>query len=164
MTVLVAVASKHGATWEIAEAIGRTLGERGVDAEVKRAEDVDGLESYDAVILGSAVYVGSWLEQAQQLVETHVQELTGRPVWLFSSGPIGDPPKPPAETAVQIDDILTQTRAREHRLFAGKVDKSVLGFRDRAVMAAVRASEGDYRDWNEIETWAASIADQLTAG
>ncbi len=164
MTVLVAAASKHGATWEIAEAIGRALRERGVDADVKRAEDVVGLQGYDAVVLGSAVYVGIWLEAARHLVDTHANELAARPTWLFSSGPIGDPPKPAAETAVKIDDIFTVTSAREHRLFSGKIDKSRLSFGEKAFMTAVRGHEGDYRDWNEIETWAAGIADELTAG
>ncbi len=94
MTVLVAAASKYGATQEIAEAIGRVLAECGVGAEVMRVEDVGDVTGYEAVVLGSAVYMGSWLEPARRFVEEHGDELAALPTWLFSSGPTGDPPRP----------------------------------------------------------------------
>lgn len=81
-------------------------------------------------------------------------------VWLFSSGPIGDPPKP-QEDPVDIVDILLATKARRHRVFAGKVDKSKLRFGEKAIMVAVRAPEGDFRDWKEITVWAERIGTTL---
>jgi len=84
--VLVAVASKHGATQEIAEAIGRVLAERGVGADVMRVDDVTDATGYEAVVLGSAVYMGNWLEPARRFVEDHADELAAQPTWLFSSG------------------------------------------------------------------------------
>lgn len=161
MAVLVAVASKYGATREIADAIGRTLAEHGVEAEVASVDEVGGVEGYEAVVLGSAVYVGHWLESARTFVEKHGSELSGRPTWLFSSGPIGSPPRPAAEEAVQVDDLVAATAAREHRLFAGKLDKSRLSFPERAVVFAFRTAEGDVRDWDEITGWAAEIAKAL---
>ncbi len=161
MRVLVAAASKHGATQGIADAIGRTLAGRGVEVDVRRIEDLESVDGYDALVLGSAVYAGRWLEPARQLVERHRDAIAARPTWLFSSGPIGEPPKPAADEAVQIGPILEQTGAREHRLFSGKVDKDALGFGERAVMVAVRARAGDYRDWDEIAEWAAEIAREL---
>jgi menaquinone-dependent protoporphyrinogen oxidase len=59
---------------------------------------------------------------------------------------------------VRIDEIARAVRAREHRLFAGRLDRSRLGFGERAVMTAVRAQEGDDRDWEEIADWARGIA------
>ena len=94
MRVLVTAASKHGGTAEIAAAIGRALAEHAVDVEVTAIEDTAGVENYGAVVLGSAVYAGHWLESATEFVEDHATQLAGRPVWLFSSGPIGVPPKP----------------------------------------------------------------------
>src|SRR5581483_8068768 len=88
MTVLVTAASRHGGTAEIAAAIGRVLRERGVVADVVPVEDVDSLAEYDAVVLGSGVYVGRWLESARTFVDRHGNDLAARPVWLFSSGPI----------------------------------------------------------------------------
>jgi menaquinone-dependent protoporphyrinogen oxidase len=164
MTVLVAAASKHGATQEIAEAIGRALTERGVATEVKRIDDVADLAPYEAVVLGSAVYTGQWLEPARWFVDEHHDELAARPTWLFTSGPIGDPPKPAEDEAVRIGPIVEATRAREHRLFAGKLDRSKLGFGERAMVRAFRAQEGDFRDWDEIAAWAAGIAQALQQG
>lgn len=69
-----------------------------------------GVGGYDAVVLGSAVYVGRWLEPARELVDAHAEELAARPTWLFSSGPIGDPPKPEADDAVQIAEIAAWLR------------------------------------------------------
>jgi menaquinone-dependent protoporphyrinogen oxidase len=161
MRVLVAVASRHGATLEIADAISRVLAASGLDTETSAFETVDDLAPYDAFVLGSAVYVGRWLELARDFVEAHGAELAGRPTWLFSSGPIGAPPRPAAEDAVQVDEIAATTGARGHRLFAGRLDKSTLGFGERAMVLAFRVAEGDYRDWAEIEAWALEIAAAL---
>jgi menaquinone-dependent protoporphyrinogen oxidase len=163
MTVLVTAASKHGATWEIAEAIGRTLAERGLDVEVVRAEDVDGLGRFRAVVLGSAVYGGHWLDPALRLVAEHGGDLAARETWLFSSGPLGDPPRPGPDDAVRIDDVLAATGARDHRVFAGRLDHDSLSFGERALVFAFRAEEGDFRDWDEIAAWAGEIADALGA-
>ena len=161
MTVLVAYGSRHGATREVAEAIAHELGEHGVDADLRDAAEVDEVTPYEAVVLGSAVYMGSWLEPARRLVDDHGDELAERPTWIFSSGPLGEPPKPEADKAVQVDAIVEKVRPREHRLFAGKIDRSELGFGERAVMHAVRAADGDFRDWDAIRGWAAGIAAAL---
>ena len=158
MTVLVAVASKYGATREIAEAIGRTLAEGGVEPLVMPADEVDGVAAFEAVVLGSAVYTGRWLEPARRLAEECADEFAARPTWLFSSGPIGSPPRPVPEESVQVDDLLAATSAREHRVFAGKLDKSRLSFPEKALVIAFRVKDGDFRDWDEIAAWAAGIA------
>jgi menaquinone-dependent protoporphyrinogen oxidase len=162
MTVLVTAASKHGATREIAEAIALVLDEHGVSAEYVDLDEVGDLGRYEAVVLGSAVYMGQWLTEARNFIDWYGGELAERPTWLFSSGPIvADPPKPdPADEAAGIH-ALEATHAREHKLFAGKVDKGKLGLLEKAAVRAAHASEGDYRDWDEIERWATQIAAQL---
>ena len=162
MNVLVTVASKHGATAQIAEAIGRALAKADIAAEVVPPDEVRSLKGYDAVILGSAVYAGRWLDDAKRLAQREAAALANRPVWLFSSGPIGDPPQP-AEESVDIGPILALTGARGHRTFAGLLDKDRLGFGERAIVRVVRAEEGDYRPWPEIDAWVAEIAAALTA-
>ncbi len=161
MRVLVAVASRHGATREIGEAIGRTLASSGVEAHVQAFEEAGELAAYDAFVLGSAIYMGRWLEPARDFVEANDETLAARPTWLFSSGPIGDPPRPAADDAVQIDAVVAATNARDHRLFAGRLDKSALGFGERAMVLAFRVADGDYRDWAEIEAWSQEIAAAL---
>jgi menaquinone-dependent protoporphyrinogen oxidase len=162
MRVLVTAASKYGATAGIAEAIGRRLEERaGLDVDVVPVEEVDDLAGYDAFVLGSGVYAGRWLKPARKFVDENGAALVAMPTWLFSSGPIGDPPKPEGESAVKIDGTVEKTGAREHRIFAGKVDKSRMTFADRAIVTAVRSPEGDFRDWEEIAEWADEIAEAL---
>jgi menaquinone-dependent protoporphyrinogen oxidase len=161
VTVLVAAASKHGATREIAQAIGRALEEQGVDVHVEAIDSLERVEGYDAFALGSAVYMGHWLEPARTFVDRHAQELRARPTWLFSSGPIGDPPRPRDDDAVKANDLVATARAKGHRLFAGRIDKSQLGLAERAVMHAVGGRDGDYRDWDAITAWARQIASEL---
>jgi len=154
-------ASKHEATQEIAEAIGRGLGRQGIDVDVRPVEDVDDIGGYDAVIVGSAVYTGRWLEPAIRFVQANAAALQEIPVWAFSSGPIGDPPRPAGQEAVRIDEMLAMTGAREHRVFAGRLDRSRLGWGERAIARVFRAAEGDFRDWEAIEAWAQGIAEAL---
>jgi len=160
MKILVSAASKHGATAEIAKAIGDTLTAAGHEAVVLPPDVVTSLAGYDAVVLGSGIYVGHWLDAAKDLVERLGGELAARPVWLFSSGPIGDPPKPEEDPA-DLPELMAATGARSHRLFAGLVDKSRLGLGEKVILAAVRAPEGDYRSWDEIRAWAEEIAAAL---
>lgn len=158
--VLVTAASKYGATGEIASAIADVLSERGLEVDVLPIEDVASVDGYDAMVIGSAVYAGRWLNPARGFIEENAAALAARPVWLFSSGPIGDPPKP-AEDPLDASSFLERTSARDHHVFAGKLDRSRLRFGDRAIVMALRAPDGDFRDWDEVRTWASGIADAL---
>lgn len=160
MRVLVTTAGKHGSTEEIGRAIAGALTDAGVDARIVAPEDVDGLDGFDAVVMGSAVYAGRWMKPMREMVDRLGGELARRPVWLFSSGPIGDPPKP-EEDPVDVVAVTETTGAREHVLFAGKLDKKVLGFGERAIVSALKAPEGDFRDWDRIRTWSIGIAESL---
>ena len=160
MRVLVTAATKYGATAEIAAAIAEVLNEHGLEATVLPPEQVERVDGYDAAVVGSAVYAGHWLKPARELVERHSAALADRPVWLFSSGPVGDPPKP-EEDPVDVADLLAATGAREHRIFAGKLVRKQLSFPERAIVSALRVPEGDFRDWTEIHQWAADIADAV---
>jgi menaquinone-dependent protoporphyrinogen oxidase len=119
MRVLVAASSRHGATGEIASEIGRVLTEHDLDVRIASLDDVADVHGFDAFVLGSAVYVGRWLGPARAFVDQHAGELAARPTWLFSSGPIGDPPKPVGDAAVNDDSLVEATGASEHRLFTG---------------------------------------------
>ena len=114
------------------------------------------------MVLGSAVYMGQWMKPARELVERSAAALAARPVWLFSSGPVGEPPKP-AGNPVDVTKILQAAKARDHWIFADKLARKQLSFRDRAMASAVRAAEGDFRNWAQIKDWATGIADTLLA-
>ena len=163
--VLVSAASQHGATAEIAQAIGQTLAGQGPTVAVIPPGDVRSLDGYDAVIIGSAVYMGHWLDPAKELVNRFHDALTGRPVWLFSSGPVGKPGSKLAQSMdqdpVDLPGMLEATHARDHRRFAGKLDRKVLSLPQRASLLVFRGLNGDFRDWADIRQWAEGIAQQL---
>lgn len=159
--VLVAVASKHGSTQEIAERIWKVLCYQGISADFKKIDSINNPNEYDAFVLGSAVYVGNWLDSAKKFVSNNTDLLKQKAVWFFSSGPVGDPAKPSAEKAVQINDLIASVIPKEHHLFSGKIDKSRLSFGERAIMLTVGAKDGDFRNWQEIEAWAKKIAIEL---
>jgi menaquinone-dependent protoporphyrinogen oxidase len=160
MKVLVTAASKYGSTGEIARSIEEVLTAHGHDTTVASPEEVERIEEYDVVVLGSAVYAGHWLKPAREFVDRLGESLASRPVWLFSSGPVGDPPKP-EEDPVDVAEIMQRTAARDHRVFAGRLVKKHLSFPEKAIVVALRVQEGDFRDWTEIKSWASAIAEAL---
>ncbi len=160
MRVLVTAASKHGATSEIADVIADRLAKQGMDVVQRLPADVTALDGFDAVVLGSGVYAGRWLDAAKQLVDRLGAELRDRQVWVFSSGPLGDPLKP-EQDPIDAAAMLEATGARDHRIFAGRLDRSLLGFGDKAIVVALRAPEGDFRDWDAIRAWADDISTTL---
>jgi menaquinone-dependent protoporphyrinogen oxidase len=161
VNVLVAYATKHGSTQEIAETIGRELRLHGLAADVVSVDEVEDVAGYDAVVLGSAVYVGHWLPSARAFVREHADELGDRPTWLFSSGPVGQPLRPTEDDAVQIQEIVEATGAKEHRIFPGKVDRTALNRCEWAVVFALRVKDGDYRNEGDVSAWARTIAASL---
>ncbi len=160
MRVLVIAASKHGATLEIATAIGDELARAGIDATVEPMARVQSVNGYDGVVVGSGIYAGHWLGSARQFVDEHAMELAVRPLWLFSSGPLGEPLKPEDEP-VDAAPIAARLGARAHRVFGGRLDRSHLGMGERAIVGLVRAPDGDYRPWDDIRAWGAEIARDL---
>jgi menaquinone-dependent protoporphyrinogen oxidase len=177
MNMLVAYGSKHGATKGIAERIAERLRAEGQQATAQPVGAVDDLSGYDAFVIGSAVYAGRWTQEATEFVRRHRAMLASRPVWLFSSGPIGtmatkhEPVEPNGVTAIRC-----ALNPRDHRVFFGawdrskldrtkldrtKLDRTKLGFAERIV--AKRLPEGDWRDWRAIDGWAVDIARGLRA-
>lgn len=160
MNVLIAVDSRHGSTAQIANSIALQLVSHGIRSTVLDAGEVSGVAGYDAVIIGSAVYTGHWLKDAKKLVTREKAHLSERPVWLFSSGPIGEP-LVPDEPPLEIDGLRDLVGAREHRIFPGRLDKSELGVVEKAVVGALHVPDGDYRDWEDVRAFADSIAEAL---
>ena len=161
MTVLVAYASKHGSTQGIAERITEKLRQMGKQAEVRSVDAVKDPGSYEAFVVGSAIYYGSWLKEATEWVHRNQAVLAGRPVWLFSSGPLGTEVKDTEQQPREMAEFQKLIKPRDHQVFFGSLDHNKLSFTERMVLKAVRAHEGDYRDWEAIDAWAESIARDL---
>jgi menaquinone-dependent protoporphyrinogen oxidase len=166
--ILVVVASRHGATAEIGRRLALDLAACGdgrrtdLTAVSVTAEQLLDPAPFDAVVLGSAVYAGSWLQAARDYAAHHAAALRARPVWLFSSGPIGERPFPP-DVPYDTSSLAALTGARGHRVFPGRLDPTVLSFGERAMVTAMRAPVGDFRDWDAVAAWAGEIAAAVTA-
>ncbi|MBO3093720.1 flavodoxin domain-containing protein [Cellulomonas dongxiuzhuiae] len=162
MRVLVTVASRHGATREMGAEVAARLREAGHDVDEVEPDDVEHVDPYDAVVMGSAVYVGRLALGLRDLVDRQAGQLRQRPSWLFWSGPVGDPPMP--ETVPDdVADIARTTGARDVAMFTGRLDRDGLNISERALVALTRADAGDYRDLEAVRTWAGSIATALRA-
>ncbi|MEX2161309.1 MAG: flavodoxin domain-containing protein [Anaerolineales bacterium] len=162
---LVAYATKHGATREIAEKIGEALRQEGLQVEVESVESIRNLDAYAAVILGSAVYIGQWRKEAIDFLESNEAGLAKRPVWIFSSGPLGE--GNPVELlkgwrfpTAQLP-LVDRIRPRDIVVFHGHVNIQQLGFIEKWMLKNVKAPIGDFRNWDAIAFWAKSIAISL---
>jgi menaquinone-dependent protoporphyrinogen oxidase len=156
MQVLVAYATKHGSTGEIAEAVGATLRDAGLDVDVRGAREVQTLAPYGAVVLGSALYSAHWQRDANRFVKRHLAELQRRPVWLFSSGPLDHSAEfadIPLTEHVAAD--VSPIGARGHRTFGGRLLAGTPGV-DASMLATHHV--GDFRHWDHIRAWAGEIA------
>jgi menaquinone-dependent protoporphyrinogen oxidase len=161
MKLLVAYASKHGSTAEIAEVIGKELRKRGYQVEVKPVEEVDDPAWYDGFVIGSALYAGGWLKPAAQFLRTNQALLATRPVWLFSSGPTGEgDPNEILDGWTFPEDLmplLESIKPKDVILFHGYLNPDKLGFGEKMIIKSVKATVGDYRDWLVIRSWASRL-------
>lgn len=163
MSMAIVIASKHGSTREIGEEVARTLRHDGIGSTIYDAIDAVKLEGRSGVIIGSAVYMGKWMKEAREFVDHHANQLRTMPVWLFSSGPIGDQSPESAIDADAMNDLMAACGARSHRLFSGKLDRSELSRTERLAARLANAPEGDFRDFDAIDAWAEEIAATLLA-
>ncbi len=122
------------------------------------------LEAGSAIVLGSAIYMGRWLKPARSLASRLGAEPEPRDVWLFSVGPIGDPPEPEPPLPEELVGAELAGRARDFRTFAGRLDRDALGRLERIAIKAQDAPEGDFREWTAIDRWADEIAAELGRG
>ena len=166
VNILVIYASKYGATKEIAEKIGAVLHQAGMQADVCPVEGVRDINSYQAIILGSAVYIGKWQKEAEAFLKTHEKTLSSRQVWLFSSGPtgVGDPVEllEGQRLPAALQPVADRIQPRDIAVFHGYINPDKLNFIEKwAVNSLVKKPMGDFRDWNRITGWALTIADTL---
>lgn len=164
--VLVAYASKYGATAEIAEKIGEELRQAGLQVDVLPVKSIKDVKVYNAVILGSAVYIGQWRKEAVKFLTDNEELLKKQSVWLFSSGPTGK--GDPLELTkgwkfpAKLKPIIERIEPHDVSIFHGAIDIDKLNFLEKfGIIRIVKAPVGDFRDWDTITAWVNSITKEL---
>ena len=161
--VVVAYGSKHGATAEIAEAVADELRQAGHEVDCLSAEQVSGLDAYDAAVIGSAVYMKRWRPEARRLLKRHAKALASRPFWVFSSGPFGEKPDPswsePPRTIARAEHL----GVRDHVVFGGRLPLEPSNFMERTMVRDCPPDKRDLRDWDEVRAWASGIGTELSS-
>jgi menaquinone-dependent protoporphyrinogen oxidase len=165
MKILVAYASKRGSTAEIAETVAATLRREGLKVCLEPADEVKDLEPYDAVVLGSAVYMKRWRGDARHFLKKHRKALRQMPFWVFSSGPVGDPAKdnPDWTEPPKLADKVEELGGRGHVVFGGCLPSEPKGFMEKAMVDGTPKEYRDRRDWAQIREWAQQISSSLVA-
>lgn len=184
-TVLVVYGSRHGGTQGIAERIGEVLRAEGLDAQVSPAGQVREVGDADAFLIGSGVYMGSWLDEPLDFMRRNLETLATRPTWLFSSGPLPgsskeDPDTDPVTNALgpiagpgsggrkKVEALAGAIEPRGHEVFLGAFDPDAppKTMAERVVRLLPLSKgilpAGDFRDWDHVEAWAREIAKELT--
>ncbi len=161
MRVLVTYGSARGGTEGLAQIVADGLREEGCTVDLRPPREVRQLDGYDAVVVGGALYAGHWHREARRFVRRHVQELRQRPVYFFSSGPLDDTAARgtiPPVSGVQM--LMGRVGAREHITFGGRLAPDAKGF---PASAMAKKLSGDWRNADQVRTWAWSIAAALRA-
>ena len=168
--VLIAYASMSGSTGGVAEAIGQTFCNSGATVDVRLIGNVRELDSYDAVVVGSAVRSDNWLPEAKKFVETNRDALAKAPVAYFLTClTLVNPAEGARRKALAfLNPVLNdapEVKPVDIGLFAGTLDYGKLSWMVRLVMKQKMKdkgiSEGDYRDWDDIRSWAAGLRSSL---
>jgi menaquinone-dependent protoporphyrinogen oxidase len=162
VTVLVAYASRHGATEQIAARIAARIADAGSVVDLRQVDTVEAVDAYAAVVVGAPVYDQSWPPEADRFVDRHRVVLAARPLWLFSVGAFGDTKRLIGplthKEPKRIAEVLSALQPREYRVFQGVIHKHQWPWWSRVLFHAFGGRFGDHREWPVIEAWADQIA------
>lgn len=165
---LIAYATRFGSTIEVAEAVGAILCKSDVYVDVRLAQDVTGLDEYEAVILGSSVRDGKWLPEATNFLKRHQKALAVRPLALFvvCIALAQDTPENRKMALSYLEPVLRDLpdlKPVDIGLFAGEINTARMGFFSRRAVRKLQSQAGDFRDWEMIRNWAARVSPLLLA-
>ena len=159
-SILLAYATRYGSTQEVAEASAAELRKVGLKVDIQPMQEVRTLDTYDAVVLGAAIYNAKWHPDAHQFLSQHQETLRQRLVVIFALGPLSNSDTAMRNSRRQLDKELAKypwLKPVAVEIFAGKYDPSKpgLGFFERLLPAS------DHRDWDAIRAWTATLPAQL---
>lgn len=160
--ILITYATKAGSTVEIAAAIGETLSKRGFQVDVKPVSENPSLAGYQAVLMGSAIRMGSWLPEAVDFVRKNQSTLNQMPASIFTVHMLnsGNDETSLAARQAYTAPVRELLPLVDEVFFKGKLDYQTLSFFDRLIAKAVETPDnppGDFRDWDSIRGWTENV-------
>ncbi len=164
--VLVAYASTHGSTQEVAEAVTAELSERGLTVDLQPIRNVRTLDGYSAVVLGAPLYMVHWHKDARHFLSRYQKVLTnGLPLAIFAGGPIGaGDEKEWQDVRGQLDRELAKfpwLKPVAVQIVGGRFDPTKLHLPYSLIPALRQMPARDLRDWTAIRSWASHLAEEF---
>ena len=162
--ILITYASQGGSTTGVADAIGQTLASTGAEVVVLPVKEVTNLDSYQAIVIGSAVHSGKWMPEALAFIQKHQNTLRYIPSAIFQVCLMLAANNEQYKTFVPdwLSPVRSQIRPVAEGSFAGalwpdKYSKVTEKLGLRIFLATIKLKAGDYRDWNEIQRWSEHV-------
>jgi menaquinone-dependent protoporphyrinogen oxidase len=163
--ILVAYASTHGSTREVAEAVAETLAGRGLPVDLQPARDVRSLAGYHAVVLGAPLYMFHLHKDALRFLSHHQKALGGLPVAVFAGGPFGEGDDHEWQgVRKNLDQELAKfpwLKPVAVEVIGGKFDPTTLRFPWNLIPALRNMPASDLRNWDAIRGWASLVAGEF---
>ncbi|KAK4454687.1 Flavodoxin domain-containing protein [Podospora aff. communis PSN243] len=168
MTILITYCTAHNTTALLAKRIAQRLSPTH-PVEVLPITSIPttckaGITPYSAVILGSAIHMGTWLSPAKKFLAQHRAELGGMPVWAFSVGvPTSEEMAREEERKMEGEIKKVVPGLRGHRLFKGRIEKEDLPWVVRTWFRWFPGESkfGDFVEWEEVEKWADGVGEEM---
>lgn len=159
MKLLVCYATRYGSTGEIAMVIGEELNAAGHRADTIRISDMPDPGPYDAVIIGSPLYMGKWLAEAREFVSQYRNVLVSKPVAVFTVGysfkNLTSEHLRRGEEALEAVKLYIEPVASE--FFAGSINPDIMRSADREITKLGGVNPGDYRNLDDVKRWAKNL-------
>ena len=159
-SILLAYATRFGSTQRVAESVGASLRIAGFQVDIRPIHEVEGLDGYEAVVLGAAIYNARWHPEAHRFLSEHQKALALRPVAIFALGPLSTSEEAMQRSRGQLDKELEKypwLKPASVEVFIGKIDRAKMGFFDRLTSPATT----DPMDWEAIRLWAEALPKRL---
>jgi menaquinone-dependent protoporphyrinogen oxidase len=170
MNTLIAYASAHGSTAEVAQFIGRILEDKGIQVTVASVETVQDVSPYDVVVLGTAIHASTWLPQMTAFVSNFQTHLGKKPIyfWVNCIRVLEQYGHDHVMDNYMVHGLLNLLNVRDIAIFAGKLDLTEVDWNERWTLAARYDGstwpsnfDGDFRNWTKIREWAAKVASEI---
>jgi menaquinone-dependent protoporphyrinogen oxidase len=162
-SVLVCYATRYGSTGEIASIIAGELQKREFEVTLSPLSQVANPGNFDAVVIGSPVYMGKWLAEARDFVSRFRKDLQNLPVAVFTVGySFRNRMKAdiiPSDDALASIVIFFSPRAKGY--FAGRVDTDRMSLTDREIILLAGITPGDFLNPDEVQQWARELPSRL---